>query len=202
MPLWAVLLAWPFLRERPSAIQTVALVLCAAGIAVLIYPLTATGVPIGILLAVATGVSWAAGTVYLKWARIDADPMGVASWQLTIAFFVIGACLLIFEGRLDLGGAHAGALAATIFTGVVGNGVAYGLWFAVVRRLSTTTASLGVLSVPVIGILASVAILGEVPSAADIVGFALIFVASACVLLTPHTAAAPSPRTTESPFIP
>jgi drug/metabolite transporter (DMT)-like permease len=43
-----------------------------------------------------------------------------------------------------------------------------------------------VLSVPVIGVTASVVILGEVPSAADFVGFALIFAASACVLLARH----------------
>jgi len=51
------------------------------------------------------------------------------------------------------------------------------------------TASLGVLAVPVIGIVASFLILGEIPTAPDMVGFALIFVASACVLLTRQTIA-------------
>ena len=41
-------------------------------------PLARTGLPTGILLAAASGVSWAAGTVYLKWARVTADPMGFA----------------------------------------------------------------------------------------------------------------------------
>jgi drug/metabolite transporter (DMT)-like permease len=36
----------------------------------------------------------------------------------------------------------------------------------------------------VIGVIGSFFILGEVPTAADMIGFALIFVASACVLLT------------------
>ena len=184
IPIWAVLLAWPILGERPNRMQAVALGLCAAGIGILIYPLTAKGIPLGILLALATGMSWAAGTVYLKWARIEADPMGVASWQTTIAFFVIGACMLIFEGRLELGAAHASALFATGFTGIFGNGIAYGLWFSIVRRLPAATASLGVLCVPVIGIVASMIILGEVPTAADIFGFALIFAASACVLFS------------------
>jgi drug/metabolite transporter (DMT)-like permease len=184
MPIWSVLLAWPFLGERPTGTQTVALGLCVAGLAVLIYPLTATGIPLGVLLAIGTGVSWAAGTVYLKWARIEGDPMGIASWQLTVAFAVLVACMLIFEGGLDLGAARAHALLATAFVGVAGNGIAYGLWFEIVRRLPATAATLGVLSVPVIGIIASMAILGEVPTGADIVGFALIFAASACVLLT------------------
>ena len=183
MPIWAVLLAWPLLGERPTRMQAAALGLCGAGLAILIYPLTATAIPPGIWLALITGVSWAAGTVYMKWARIQADPMGVASWQVTIAFIVIAACLLIFEGRPHLAGASAIALACTVFTGVFANGVAYGLWFAIVRRLPAVTASLGVLGSPVIGVAASMLILGERPTIADFVGFGLIFAASACVLL-------------------
>lgn len=187
MPIWTVLLAWLFLRERPNSMQSAALALCGAGLAVLIYPLTEAVIPPGILFALVTGLSWAAGTVYLKWARIEADPMGVASWQLTIAFFVLVACLLIFEGRLDL---HASlrALSAMAFTGIFANGVAYGLWFAIVRRLPAATASLGVLSSPVLGVMASVLILGERPTASDLIGFAFIFAASTCVLLARPTA--------------
>jgi drug/metabolite transporter (DMT)-like permease len=44
------------------------------------------------------------------------------------------------------------------------------------------TASLGVLGSPVIGVIASVLVLGERPTATDIVGFALILAASACAL--------------------
>ncbi len=187
IPIWSVLLAWVFLGERPNRIQAAALGLCAAGLAILIYPLTAHGIPLGILLALAVGVSWAAGTVYLKWARIDADPLGLASWQLTIACVVLVLCLLIFEHGLHLSAAHTGALLGTVWTGIFGNGVAYGLWFTIVRRLPTTTASLGVLGSPVIGVIASVLMLGERPTDTDIVGFALILAASACVLLTRPT---------------
>jgi drug/metabolite transporter (DMT)-like permease len=193
MPVWTVLLAWPFLGERPSRVQAIALGLCAIGLAVLIYPLAATGVPFGILLAVTVGISWAAGTVYLKWAHIDADPIGVACWQLIVAFVVIAAFMLIFEGLPHFEKLRASGLFALAFTGIVGNGVAYGLWFAVVRRLPAVAASLGVLAVPVVGIIASYFILGEIPTTADLIGFALIFTASACVLLSrPAPVEAPS----------
>jgi drug/metabolite transporter (DMT)-like permease len=184
MPIWAVLLAWPVLRERPTRMQAIALLLCFAGIAILIYPLAANGIPLGMILGIATGLSWGAGTVYLKWAKINADPMGVASWQMTIAFAVLAVLCLVFEGAPHLGNAHTEALLAMIYTGIVGNGFAYALWFEIIRRLPTTTASIGVLSVPVVGIVASVLLLGEVPTASDIVGFALIFAASACAMLT------------------
>jgi len=75
MPIWSTLLAWPFLGERPNRVQSTALVLCAAGLAILIYPLTANGIPLGIVFALAVGVCWGGGTVYLKWAQIEADQM-------------------------------------------------------------------------------------------------------------------------------
>jgi drug/metabolite transporter (DMT)-like permease len=189
MPIWAVVLAWLFLGERPTGTQPVAIALCAAGLAVLIYPLAAAGIPVGILLALATGVSWAAGTVYLKWAHIQADPMAVAIWQIVIAFFVIAACMMVFEGGPDFHAAHLDGVIATILSGLLGTGIAYGLWFSVIRRLPAMTASLGVLGSPVIGVVSTVVILGERLTLADIVGFALILAASACALLGRSSAA-------------
>jgi len=189
MPIWTVLLAWVLLRERPSARQVIAVVLCALGLTVLIYPLAARGVPLGLLLAVAAGMSWGAGTVYVKWARVDLDPLALAFWQLVIAFVVIAACLIVFDGRLNLDHAHAGALLATAYAGVIGSGIAYAMWFEIVQRLPAGTASLGTLGIPVVGVISTVLIVGERPTATDITGFALIFAASACVLLAPQASA-------------
>ncbi len=186
MPVWSVLLAWPFLGERPSRAQWIALILCGIGLSILIYPLTGSGVPLGLVLALGVGLSWAAGTVYVKWAHIELDPMALASWQMTIAFVALTVCLFAVDGRLELHGLSAGGAFATAWTGVLGNGIGYALWFPAVRRLPAVTASLGVLAVPVVGIAQSSLILGEVPTMPDAIGFALIFAASACVLLTPN----------------
>jgi drug/metabolite transporter (DMT)-like permease len=192
MPIWTVLLAWMFLRERPSVPQMIATAVCVLGLAILIYPLTAAGLPLGALLAIGAGLSWAAGTVYVKWARVEADPIGTTGWQLIFSFIVIAACLFVVDGRLDLDKAHASAVAAVIFTGVVGTGLAYALWFEIVRRLPASTAALGSLGSPVIGVVATVLIIGERPTVADMIGFALIFAASAAVVLGPQTRLKPT----------
>jgi drug/metabolite transporter (DMT)-like permease len=184
MPIWAILLAWVFLGERPNRIQTTALLLCVVGLAILIYPLTTNGIPLGIVFALAVGVCWAGGTVYLKWAHIEADQMGIGSWQMTIAAVILVASMLIFGGGPHLAGAHLAGILGTAWTGIAGNGIAYALWFTIIRRLPAATASLGVLASPVIGVIGSFLLLGEVPTLTDMIGFALIFVASACVLLT------------------
>jgi drug/metabolite transporter (DMT)-like permease len=194
MPIWSVVLAWIFIGERLTRMQAVALALCLAGLAILIYPLTVHGVPLGVVLTLIAAVSWAGGTVYLKWAHIDADPMAVAMWQLVIAFFIVGGITLAYQGGISYRGASTIALSAMTFSGVLGSGIAYALWFTIVKRLPATTASLGVLSVPVVGVIMSMLLLGERLTAADVVGFTLIFAASACVLLSPQ---APAPD--ESP---
>src|SRR5262249_31786862 len=85
-------------------------------------------------------------------------------------------------------------LLATAWTGIAGNGIAYALWFTIIRRLPAATASLGVLASPVIGVIGSFLILGEGPTATDMIGFALIFLASAFGFLTRHSPGAAGPR--------
>jgi drug/metabolite transporter (DMT)-like permease len=189
MPVWSVMLAWIFLRERPTATQLVSLTLCAAGLTVLIYPLATHGVPLGLLLALGIGLSWSAGTVYLKWALIKTDPMAAAMWQMAIAFLIIAASTVLFDGGFHFGAASARALWAMIVVGIAGNGIAYALWFTIVPKVSAVSASLGVLGSPVIGVVSSVLILGERPTGTDIIGFALILAACACVTLVPQRAA-------------
>lgn len=189
MPIWAALFAWLALGERFSGPRILALILCGAGIAILVYPLTDRGIPAGLLLAIATGVCWAAGTVYVKWARISGDTVAVAAWQLVVAFVFVAACLPLVEGSPHLSQAGATAWFATIFTGLIGSGLAYYLWFRIIGRLPAMTASLGILSAPVIGVISTAVMLGERPTVPDMVGFALIFAASVCALLPSRASA-------------
>ena len=185
MPIWAALLAYPILGERLNVVRAGSLLLCAMGLAVLVYPLLGSNDLIGLVLALSTAVTWAAGTVYLKWARIDADPIAIAAWQLLVALVVTICCLLVFEGSLHWWPVHPRALGAMIFAGMAGSAFAYLLWFEIVRRLPATAAALGVLSAPVVGVVASTLVLGERPSIHDIIGFVLMLAAAACVLLAP-----------------
>ena len=187
MPIWATLMARIFLHERITGMRAAAFVLCIAGLVVLILPLATAGIPVGLLLALCAALGWAAGTIYLKWADLHEEPMAVTFWQIVVGLVVIVICQPLAEGRLHLWPIHTKTVAALVFAGAVGSGIAYFLWFEIVRRLSAMTASLGVLSVPAVGVVSSVILLGERPTLSDIAGFALILSASACVLLAPGT---------------
>src|SRR6185295_16575704 len=99
------------------------------------------------------------------------------------AFVVVVLCLPFAEGSLHLSQASALAVFAMIFSGLVGSGLAYFLWFGIIGRIPAMTASLGVLSAPVIGVVSTAILLGEIPTGADSIGYVLSVGASVCVLL-------------------
>ena len=128
-------------------------ILCIVGIAMLVYPLALKGVPLGLLLALATGVSWAAGTVYVKWMRLAARSVGVrhsGRWRWRSSSSP-QASLWSMAGSISI--THTRSCCSPPFSrGIVGSGIAYALWFAIVRRLSAATASLGALGNPAVGL--------------------------------------------------
>lgn len=187
MPIWAAMLALPILGERLTPTRMAALALCIAGMSILIAPLAGLGIPIGIMLALGAAISWAVGTVYLKWAHLDGDPMAITIWQLVFAIVIIAICVPLFEGGLHLS-AGAWSLFGLIYSGIIGSGLCYFLWFGIVRRLPASTAALGILSSPVIGVITAMVVLGERPTLYDATGFALMLAASAIVVLRPDGA--------------
>jgi len=193
MPIWSALLAWLVLKEKFDTTRVVALGLCAAGLAVLVGPLMHDGLPLGALFALGCAWLWAAGTIYLKWADIRATSIAITMWQLLAGWIGLVTGALWVDGLPHYGPLPAGIVAWIAYNGILGMGVSYFLWFLIVERLPAMTASIGSLLVPVVGVIASAVIVGERPTVADMIGFALIFAAAASVLLQPNA------RRTEAP---
>ena len=185
MPIWASLMAWLILGERLSIRAGLGLVLCISGLTVLIYPVATAPSAVGLLLALCCALSWAAGTVYMKWARIAGDLLAITAWQIALGALVFGAGLLVFQGMPVPAAVSLKAVLAVVYNGLIGTGFAYILWFAIIERLPTATASLGSLATPVVGVSSSMLMLGERPTTEDMIGFALIFAAALCVLTQP-----------------
>src|ERR1700749_5263675 len=69
MPVWASLLAWPILGERPTLLRTIALVMAFAGLAAIMggNGVTASAAKLpGILMALGGAIGFALGTVLAK----------------------------------------------------------------------------------------------------------------------------------------
>jgi drug/metabolite transporter (DMT)-like permease len=194
MPVWASLLAWLVLRERISLRAAIGLTLCIAGLAVLVWPVLGAESLLGLWLALGCATSWAAGTVYMKWARIEGDLVALTAWQIAFGAVVMIGLTLAFQGPPTFEPLMLRTWLAIGFSGIIGTGIAYVVWFTIIGKVSTATASLGSLANPVVGIIGSVIFLHERPTVPDLIGFALILAAAICVLVQPgHRTRPPSP---------
>ena len=186
MPIWTTVLSHFVLGERLNSIRWFAFALCVIGITILLWPLFAAGFPPFVFYSLGCALSWTFATVYIKWANVTMEPLANATWQLLFGLTFIVAGSFLAEGYPHLWPIRNETIVAVLFVGLLGVGLAHFLWWSIVDRLPAITASLGSLLVPVIGVTASAIVLGEMLTVPDIVGFAMIFAAAACVLLQPN----------------
>lgn len=185
MPLWAFLAGLALGREQvtPRRILGVA---CGLGAVALLAgsDLARLGTaPLGVLAIMGAAISWAIGTVIQK-RTWKTPPMVLAGWQLIFG----GIPLLILSLAVDsdpyrnLTILGVGAIAYTV---LVGNVCGFVCWIRVVGLVPTSVASLGVLPVPMVGILSGALVLGEPVGWLEIGALALVTGALTTVLPMP-----------------
>lgn len=184
MPVWASLIAWPVLGERPTVLRTIALVMAFAGLASIMggngFAASEAKLP-GIVMALAGAAGFALGTVLSKKYPIRLPPISAAAWQIGAGCLPVAIAGLVFE-TTHL--SHVTPLGwGLLVYSVVGQFcIAYVSWFAALARLPASVAAIGTMAVPVIGVVASALALGEPLGAGQIA--ALIFTLAAVVLAT------------------
>ncbi|MGC1412113.1 MAG: DMT family transporter, partial [Acetobacteraceae bacterium] len=163
MPVWAALLAWPILGEQLGLNRVAALLLGISGIAVLlggnVFHAETDKLP-GIAIALAAAMLFALGTVLSKRWPLVMDPIAMTAWQVGIGCTVLLAASLVLE-HPHLLEMHWFGWVALTYTAVVSLGICYLMWFAALRRLEASTAAIGTLLTPIVGVLASAIALGE-----------------------------------------
>jgi drug/metabolite transporter (DMT)-like permease len=163
IPVWVALLAWPVLGERISLLRAIALAIALAGISVLIagngFAASVGKIP-GYLCVFAGAICTALGTVLTKHFPFAIPPMSFATWQIGLGCLPIAIIGLAFEHADFAALSGVGWLSMAYMT-LIQFCVCYVCWFAALQRLPAATASIGTLLVPVVGVLASGAMLHE-----------------------------------------
>jgi drug/metabolite transporter (DMT)-like permease len=184
MPVWASLLAWPVLGERPTLLRTVALVMAFAGLAAIMggngISATTEKLP-GIVMALCGALGFALGTVLAKRSPVPLPPIPAAAWQIGLG------CLPIVIIGLAVETTHIEKVTELgwwllVYATVIQFCIAYVSWFAALARLPASVAAIGTMAVPVIGVVASAIALGEPLGLTQIV--ALVFTLAGVVLAT------------------
>lgn len=187
MPLWAALFAVPLLGERPTLHTVGGLVTGLAGMAVLILPqFDAVLVdPIGPVVMLVAAMSWATGTVALKYYRFTMPVAVLTGWQLILGGLPVALGAIVFDRDFAPSVVSWGAWLATAYAVIVATLFCHWAWFKLVNRFPAVAISVGSLAIPVVGVLASAIGLGEAIGWDAVTALALVLTALFLVLILP-----------------
>jgi drug/metabolite transporter (DMT)-like permease len=177
VPLMTIVLAAFLLHDEPATLSRLLGVIAGfVGVFIITSPSLA-GAPDSNLLAelalVGSSLSYAIGGIYARHNVRGLEPMVPAFFQVFFAFLVTGAAALVLEapGSLSLT-PEAGI--AIFWLGLFGSGLAYPLFFGLLKRWGPTRTSMVAYTLPVWGITLGFLVLGEQVDARILAGTALI----------------------------
>lgn len=161
--LWLVPIGALFLNERITSRRMLAVGLGLAGTAAIANPaafdFAAPGQVLGVALLLAAALSWAVAIATLRVARPRLATVQLLPFVFLVATLVLLPLAVLLEPRGGMEGT-APPWIALAYVGLLGP---IATWAAseVSRALPPVVSSLGFLGVPVVGLLLSVALLGE-----------------------------------------
>ena len=163
MPVWAALMAWAILGERPSPMRVAGLVLALSGLAVLVF---GKGIAVGVekapgvALGLGSAVMFSLGTVVTKRWPLGLPPTSSVIWQMGLGCTPLLFGALLFEAP-DFGAVTTQGWLLMLYGGIGPLGLCYLTWFGALRRLPAAAAAAGTLLTPVVGVASAAFFLGE-----------------------------------------
>ena len=174
-PLIVVFFAWQILNNQPSKMSIAAAIAGFISVGLLVLNPAARLDPIGIAAALTGAGAMGLGTVLVKRWKPPVSLIVFTAWQLTVGDLILLPLALITEGAFEE--ISRTNLYGFIYLGVIGTGLAYGLWFRGIRKLSATAVSyLGLLS-PVVATLIGYVFLRETFTPVQWLGIAIVLFA-------------------------
>lgn len=206
---FTVILGVVFLRERMAPLQVIGIVAAVGGMALIAVDRTAhsslgVGALLPIALTVLGGLSWAFGNIGGRLAQPD-DALRMTLWMSVIPPIPLYALSLAVEGpsagfdAVATLGTHTGilALCGLAYVVLLGTIAGSGIWTSLMSRHAASRVAPLSLLVPIVGISASWAFLGETPTIVELAGAAVVIVGCAAGVLAapvsrPHLPETPS----------
>jgi O-acetylserine/cysteine efflux transporter len=159
---FTVLLAWPFLGERPSTRLIIGVALAFGGVALTVAEPSASVKIVPTLLVIAAGFAWAVGSVLTK-RYGPFEPLKLMAWMSLFTVPQVMATSLVIEHG-QLASLHTASLTAWLafaYTVLFGAVAGWGLWFWLIARCSMTRVAPFALLQTVFAVVSGVVFLHE-----------------------------------------
>ena len=187
MPVWASILSSFILGERLTLARLIGLFLGVAGLLILIGPdIKAIGsAPLGAILMLGAAVTWAWGTVFLKYFHWTMPITVLTGWQLILGGIPVIIGALILEPMTVILQVSWQVALAMVYIILIGNIFCYWAWVKVLNLFPASLASIGTLAIPVVGVFSSTLVLGEPVGFREIAALILVVMALSIVMIRP-----------------
>ena len=177
IPMWIAVLSFFFLRERLPRGAWIGLTIAFVGVLIVSLQKSQAGSSLfGNLLMSGAALGWAIGSVMSKPLLKHISPVALTFYSILVTLpfhYLIAAASLGEFGKLF----HDGWLAAAIiYSGVFSTGLATAMWNIGVKQVGPSHAAGFQNLVPIIALVTSWFLIGEVPILLQVVGGMLIIV--------------------------
>jgi drug/metabolite transporter (DMT)-like permease len=175
MPVWAIIFAAIFRYEKINFSIILSLILGMIGICFLSIEINIFENLFGFIITLSAGLSWAIGTMIVKYGELKSDGLIVAGWQQLIGIVPIIPFALYFDldnfGLIDY--RHILIIIYGIF---LSSAYTYWAYFTILQKFSVNVTSISVMAVPILAILVDYVLFNVKFSGFDLL--ALIFIVS------------------------
>jgi probable blue pigment (indigoidine) exporter len=173
-PLMLALAGWLLLAERPARRTVAGLLIALVGLVVATSSASGETTIDGVLLALLAALAPAIGTLLVRGAAAGIDIERTTVGQLLIGGLLLLGVSLVTEPWGSIGWGPAPVVAILVL-GVAGTGIAYAVWFRLARVVPLTSLGPVLFVVPVVGLLAGIAV-GNRPGPLELTGIAALLV--------------------------
>jgi drug/metabolite transporter (DMT)-like permease len=178
VPLFVIVFAALFLPDEPITVnRLVGLVVGYAGVVVLVSRSLGQAFSgssfAGELALLASTALYGMGAVYARRNVQGLRPMIPALFQVCFAFVIVSVIAILFERPAEVRW-RVDAVAAVVWLGILGSGLAYLVNFRLLKRIGATRTSLVAYLLPVVGIIAGALAFREAVDARVAIGTLLV----------------------------
>ncbi len=187
--IFSILVAAVALGERPTWRQLMGALIGMIGLAIVIVGHSQVAPWLPLVVTLLSALAWTVGNVLTRRSKARSG-LSLVVWSGVVvplpAFalsLVVDSPPVVWEALTSLSWV---AIASTVYTAVFASLIGYGIWNSLLARYPTSAVVPFTLLVPVVGILTAWLVQGEVPTAAEFIGGAIMLGGLAAAVIQPR----------------